>query len=152
MTRSATALALAALLHASPAPAQELGRLFLTPEQRTALDARRNARVPDRPAAAPTVVAPVTRIDGYVQRPGGKSTVWVNGQAVPEGTRDPNASIQPGGAGTPSVAIQIGETNRDARARVGQSIDTVTGAVRDPLGEGEITVKRPGAPREGRAR
>jgi hypothetical protein len=44
-------LLLAAMLLAPCAPAQEIGRLFFTPEQRAALDARRRARVPDRPAA-----------------------------------------------------------------------------------------------------
>ena len=35
---------------ATAAAAQELGRLFFTPEQRAELDARRKARVPDKPA------------------------------------------------------------------------------------------------------
>ena len=51
----------AALLLASSARAQELGRLFFTPDQRAALDARRKARVPDKPAAVPVVAAPTTR-------------------------------------------------------------------------------------------
>ena len=36
---------------AAPAPAQELGRLFFTQEQRAALDVRRRARVPDKGGA-----------------------------------------------------------------------------------------------------
>ena len=67
----------------APCAAQEMGRLFFTPEQRQALDARRRARVPDRPSA-PVVVSPTTRMDGYVQRRGGKSTVFVNGEPIPE--------------------------------------------------------------------
>src|SRR5688572_26569928 len=67
--------------------AQELGRLFFTPEQREALDARRRARVPDKPAA-PVVASPTTRLDGYVQRSGGRSTVFINGEPVPEGSAD----------------------------------------------------------------
>ena len=134
-----------ALLHAGTAAAQDLGRLFLTPEQRATLDARRAARVPDKPpaAAAATLITPVTRIDGYVERPGGRSTVWVNGQAVPENTREPGARLQPGGAtGVPSIALPGGENTVDARARAGQSVDTTTGTVQDPLGDGEIRVKR----------
>ena len=52
--RAAALLAacLVALLGSAGARAQELGRLFFTPEQRAALDARRKARVPDKPAAA----------------------------------------------------------------------------------------------------
>ena len=41
------------LLPGRPPAAQELGRLFFTPEQRAALDARRKARMPDRPASSP---------------------------------------------------------------------------------------------------
>jgi len=43
------------------------------PDQRTALDARRNEKAARAPAAAPV------RIDGYVLRSGGRPTLWVNG-------------------------------------------------------------------------
>jgi len=150
----------AALCIALPAPvaAQGLGRLFLTPEQRETLDERRRARVPDKPVAtAQVAVSPVTRIDGYVQRQGGKSTVWVNGQAVQEDAREPSARLQPARGELPSVAVRSGDNPTDeVRARAGQSIDTLTGAVRDPLEGGEIRVKRPTptppATREGRVR
>ncbi len=66
--------------------AQEFGRLFFTPEQRAALDARRKARVPDKPAAAPTVASPTTRLDGYVVRSEGRSTIWVNGESLQDGS------------------------------------------------------------------
>ena len=54
----------AGLLLSCSVQAQELGRLFFTPEQRAALDARRRARVPDKPAAVPIVASPTTRVDG----------------------------------------------------------------------------------------
>ena len=63
---------------------QEVGRLFFTPDQRAALDARRKARVPDKPAAV-AVASPTTRVDGFVKRSRGPSTVWVNGEPLPEG-------------------------------------------------------------------
>ncbi len=72
---------------ASASGAQEFGRLFFTPEQRAALDARRKARVPDKPAAAPTVASPTTRLDGYVVRSEGRSTIWVNGESLQDGSR-----------------------------------------------------------------
>jgi len=81
----ARALLVLALVAPSASNAQELGRLFFTPEQRQALDARRKARVPDKPAAT-IVVSPTTRVDGFVKRSGGPSTVWVNGEALPEGS------------------------------------------------------------------
>ncbi|MGH8722325.1 MAG: hypothetical protein ACREU4_10095, partial [Burkholderiales bacterium] len=85
MRRAAALLLLCAVLAPGAAPAQELGRLFFTPEQREALDARRRARLPDKPAAlAPS---PTTRIDGSVTRSSGRATLWVDGAAVPDGTQ-----------------------------------------------------------------
>jgi hypothetical protein len=133
---------IAALLALLPGigSAQEMGRLFLTPEQRETLDARRRAKVPDKPGAAPA--APVTRIDGYVQRSGGKSTIWVNGEAQAEGAAQTNARIQPSSGGETSVTVPVGEDARSARARAGQTVDSATGEVRDVLGDGEIKVRR----------
>lgn len=131
-------------LASSSVSAEELGRLFLTPEQREALDARRRARLPDKPAAAATA-SPTTRVDGYVQRSGGRSTVWVNGQSIAEDATDASARIA---RGAPGVSLRLGEDGRDVRTQVGQSIDTLTGDVKDPLGDGQVRVKRPAPPRD----
>jgi len=125
---------LALLLAATPAMAQEVGRLFFTPEQRAALDARRKARVPDKPSAT-VVASPTTRVDGFVQRSRGPSTVWVNGEALPEGTGD---SPRIG----PRVTVPLGEGGRRAALKPGQTLDRGTGEVRDVIGDGEIRVRR----------
>ncbi|MFY9315084.1 MAG: hypothetical protein WAO95_05940 [Burkholderiales bacterium] len=120
---------------ATGAGAQELGRLFFTPEQRAALDARRKARVPDKPAATPQAESPITRVQGAVQRSGGRSTVWVNGEAIPEGA--------PGGAQPHSqgrVTLPAGEGAQRYDLRVGESLDRGSGEVRDVIGEGEIKI------------
>src|SRR3954469_24034695 len=80
-------LLLCLLLLAPTARAQEIGRLFFTPEQRASLDARRKARVPDKPAAAAVAASPTLRLDGYVKRSDGRSTVWVNGESLGEGVQ-----------------------------------------------------------------
>ncbi len=149
--RSATALVLllAGLCAAGGARAQELGRLFFTPEQRAALDARRKARVPDKPAATPQAESPITRINGAVQRSGGKSTVWVNGEAIPEGAQAGGAQVAPRNAGTGRVSIPAGEGPQRYDLRVGESLDRGSGEVRDVLGEGEVKVgPRRDAPRK----
>lgn len=154
MTRASTrlpALLWAAVALAMPAvagAADPLGRLFLTPEQRETLDARRRARLPDKPAA-PTATAPVSRVDGYVQRSVGRSTVWVNGQAITENTPEAPARVD---RGTPGVTLRLGEDGRGVRTQVGQSVDSATGEVRDPLGDGEVRVRRSPPPREVRGR
>lgn len=140
MKRRALAFVIAALLGAPSANAQELGRLFFTPEQRAALDARRKARVPDKPAAAPVAESPVTRINGAVQRSGGKSTVWVNGETIPEDAQPGGARVSPRGAKPGSVSIPAGEGPQRQDLRVGESLDRGSGEVRDVLGDGEIKI------------
>ena len=116
--------------------AQELGRLFFTPEQRQALDARRRARLPDRPNA-PVVASPGTRLDGYVRRENGKSTVWVNGEALPE-----TAPEAPRIGSSGRVTVNVGESGARAGLRPGETLDRGTGEVKDVLGNGEIRVER----------
>ena len=132
--KTVRALLVLLVLAPSLSTAQELGRLFFTPEQREALDARRKARVPDKPAAA-IVVSPTTRVDGFVKRSGGPSTVWVNGEALPEGTGDAPRIA-------PSMSVSVGEGGRRTALKPGEVLDRGTGEVRDALGGGEIRVRR----------
>jgi hypothetical protein len=118
-----------------PAGAQEFGRLFFTPQQRAALDARRTDRVPDKPSA-PVVASPTTRLDGYVQRSGGRSTLWVNGESLPEASPeaprfDPARN---------SVSVTVGESGARVRLKPGEVLDRGTGEVRDVIGEGRLHV------------
>lgn len=130
-------LLFAVLLAAAPAaPAQELGRVFFTPEQRATLDARRKARVPDKPAAA-TVASPTTRLDGYVRRSRGPTTVWVNGESVPE-----NAPEAPRLQEDRGVSINVGESGRRTTLKPGETLDRGNGEVRDLVGEGEVRIRR----------
>lgn len=118
---------------------QELGRLFFTPEQRANLDARRKARVPDKPAAA-VVASPVTRVDGYVKRSGGPSTVWINGESVSEGAPEAPRIDERRHEGT--VTITVGEGGNRVRLKPGEALDRGNGEVRDVIGDGEIQIRR----------
>ena len=139
MTRLLLLAALA--LPLAPAQAQELGRLFFTPDQRAALDARRKARVPDKPAAA-AVASPTTRLDGYVRRSDGPSTVWVNGEGLletsPEAPRIGATRSDDG-----RVSVGVGDSGARVGLRPGEILDRSTGEVRDMIGEGEIRIRRP---------
>lgn len=142
MMRAAFA-ALVLLLSAHQATAQELGRLFFTPEQRDALDARRRARLPDRPNVV--VASPTTRIDGYVKRSEGKSTVWVDGEALPDGTQPEGLRLRRGD--DPSrVTVILGEDGRRIDLRVGQTVDRASGEVKDVIGDGEVRLGRRDTP------
>jgi len=122
------------------ARAQEIGRLFFTPDQRTALDARRKARVPDKPAAA-AVASPTTRLDGYVKRSDGPSTVWVNGEGLletsPEAPRIGATRRDDG-----RVSVPVGESGARVGLKPGETLDRSSGEVRDVIGDGEIRVQR----------
>jgi hypothetical protein len=121
------------------AAAQDLGRLFFTPQQRSALDQRRRARMPDKPTAP--AAAPLTRVDGYVKRSGGPSTVWINGD--PLGESAPEAPrIDAGRTPSGSVSITIGESGARTRLRPGEALDRGTGEVHDVIGDGQIRVER----------
>lgn len=144
MTRTASLAVVAAFALALPAAAgaQELGRLFFTAEQRAALDARRKAKVPDKPAADPASDLPVTRVDGAVRRAGGKSTAWVNGEAIPE-TPQGGPRVAPRDA---RVSVPVGDAAQRYDLKVGETLDRGTGEVRDVIGEGEIRIRAGKAP------
>ncbi len=142
MRRSALLALVTSLALPAPAGAQELGRLFFSAEQRAALDARRKAKVPDKPAADPAADLPLTRVDGAVRRAGGKSTAWVNGEAVPETPQGgPRVASR-----EPRVSVPVGEAAQRYDLRVGETLDRGTGEVRDVIGEGEIRIRAGKAP------
>ena len=131
-------LAAVSLALAPAAAAQELGRLFFTPEQRAALDARRKARVPDKSGAA--VVSPTTRLDGYVQRSQGPSTVFMNGESLLETSPEaPRIGVTRREDGR--VSVPVGESGARVGLRPGETLDRGSGEVRDVIGDGRIRVK-----------
>ena len=140
MKRAATIFVVSALCACAAAQADELGRLFFTPEQRAALDERRKARVPDAPAAA-LVESPSTRLDGYVKRSGGKSTLFVNGEAIPEGSQGEGLRVIPDRSSAARATIVVGDDAHRVPLKVGQSLDRGTGAVHDVV-KGKVRVDR----------
>ena len=127
---------LAAAVHAPLAgAAEDLGRLFFTPQQRQDLDRRRAANVQE---AATVIQESTLTLHGQVSRSGGKTTTWVNG--MPQ--HDAYSSSDPARA-----TIQTGEDEPKVELKVGQTFDRVRGETRDGLAGGKIKV-RPGA--EGR--
>jgi hypothetical protein len=125
-------LVAASALTAAPAGADELGRLFLTPQQRKDLDSRRQTSQPNF-VEKETVVESLVTVNGRVTRSSGKTTTWING--VPEddtyGSADPARVPVQGGASRVPV-------------KVGQTLDRSRGEVRDAVRGGEIRV--PGGP------
>lgn len=118
-------LALIVPAHAAPAePA--LGRLFLTPEWREALERQRQLNIQQ----TRTLGGDTLRLDGIVVRSSGKSTVWINNQPQTERTRDTGVTAVasrrlPGRAAVssgaePPVDLEVGATlNQATREKSG---------------------------------
>ena len=126
------ALALVCLAAPAAAAAEEIGRLFLAPQQRQDLDRRRAS---DRAEEeAPQIKEGPLRVEGHVQRSGGKNTTWINGapQYDTPVTRDPAQVTVVPNAGEPGVRLKIGQT-----------YERTSGEIRDQLQGGEITVGKP---------
>lgn len=131
-----------ALLALPTFAADELGRLFFTPEQRALLDLARRTQ-PSASQAALESYEGVT-LSGVVTRSDGKRTVWINGQpqtigeGVTTGRSPASASIPlPGGEGK-------------IRLKVGQTLDPTSGKVEEgyrrapkPTPERKLTPSEP---------
>ncbi len=116
---AAFVLALVALV-AAPVAADELGRLFFTPEQRSLLDLARRTQT-----AAPSAGedgAGVT-LSGIVVRSDGRQTVWINGRAQSAAVASPRAPA--------TAVISLPGAGGGVRLRVGQTLDPLTGRVEE---------------------
>lgn len=137
--RAIVAAAALAALVPQCADCAELGRLFFTPQERSAMDHRRyapgpEAKVEAAPALAPGPVKPsapnVVTLEGYVSRSDGHSTTWVNG--VP---RNDHLQLNPNG-------VRVNTNQRAVDLNVGESYDAESGERRGVMpGNGTVSVK-----------
>ncbi|HEY5291649.1 MAG TPA: hypothetical protein VIJ43_04980 [Burkholderiales bacterium] len=142
--RPLISLALMLLCLAAPAAAaaEDLGRLFFTPQQRQDLDRRRATNRAEE--EAPQIKEGPLTLEGHVQRSSGRTATWINGvpQYDSHASRDPaRVTVMPN-LGEPGVSLKIG-----------QIYERSSGEVRDNLHGGEITVvksSRPAQPVTGR--
>ena len=96
------------LLFAAAADAEELGRLFFTPEQRAQLEYSQQQN-----DVAPSGARSLT-VNGIVQKNGGERTVWINGVPQLAGKSDER---------TPeSVPVAIPGQSQPTRVKVGQKV------------------------------
>jgi hypothetical protein len=136
----------------SPAFAQDasLGRLFLTPEQRAALDNARRNKIRAETVAGAVVKRPKppaarsVLINGVVKRSDGETIVWVNGKPV-EGETPDGMQFQVGPQGENSVLVREPDNGRRVEIKVGQQVDLVTGRVKDTFERPAVTAPPPKA-------
>lgn len=110
------------------ASAQDLGRIFFTPQQRQDLDRRRNLNVTE----SEVVVESLVTVNGHVTRSSGKTTTWINGVPQYDTYR---------GRAPDRVGVERGDTA--VGVKIGQTLDRSTGEVRDTVQSGAIKVNPP---------
>lgn len=116
-----------------PAAAEPLGRLFLTPERRTALERQRQANIQESQSLEGAVMS----LDGTVVRSSGKATVWVSGR--PQHDMDGSGGVAVNlSRERPGEAVLAPGDEAPARLRVGESINRATREKTDGLGGGTI--------------
>ena len=133
---------LLALLAAPDGAAQEIGRLFSTPEERAGLDRMRQAgpRAPlaeagTAPMESTPVVVPVEGVrlivvDGVVTRSGSSArTTWIDAVPHRDGGKR-SVAVLPGEAGDASVVIKL-PSGKQVRLKAGQRVDAVSGRIRE---------------------
>ncbi|MCX7626863.1 MAG: hypothetical protein N2Z69_00375 [Methylophilaceae bacterium] len=121
-----------------------LGRLFLTPAERAALDiVRQNNKAPEKiidsstveeentTEVAPTELLPVITVQGYVKRNDGKGTVWVNGQPVREKSAEQAFEVGRLHGNTSQVQIRLPAASQTVKLKPGQSYDPVSHILAD---------------------
>jgi hypothetical protein len=116
---------------AAPVAAQELGRLFFTPERRETLDRRRQFKLTERREIEED---PALTVDGVVTRSDGRRTIWINGVAQDGGDAVTPVHARPG-----RIVVRT-EDGSAAQANVGDTVDRSTGETIDRLGGGRIRV------------
>ena len=125
------ALMLACLADPAAVAAEELGRLFLTPQQRQDLDRRRATNRAEE--ETPQIKEGPLTLDGQVLRSSGRTATWING--VPQ-------YDNPAGRDPARVTVVPNEGEAGVSLKIGQTLDRTTGAVRDNLNGGEIRVRK----------
>ncbi|MGK5047826.1 hypothetical protein ACQ4WP_18300 [Janthinobacterium sp. GB4P2] len=113
------------------AQAPQLGRLFLSPEQRAQIDAQRYGPPAADPALAPPPPppppppAPPVELNGVVLRSSGRSTVWLNQEAQNE-PHNRLARDKSGASGTLTLRLSTGQV---VLLKPGQRYDPASGTV-----------------------
>lgn len=132
---------LAAGVTAAAEPAPPLGRLFLTPEWRAALERQRQLNIQE----SRNLEGDAVRLDGVVVRSSGKSTVWINNRPQTENARDAGVLATPSRQRPDRASVATG-MEPPADLKVGATLNQATRETSGGLTGGEIRVRRP-APR-----
>jgi len=125
---------------AAAGQAQDLGRLFTTPEEREMLEALRRQPPKPQTEAAPVVtptvksapVVPNVTMNGLVRRSRGRGMGWVNGVTSLEGDLDAQGiAVDVGAMRGTTLPVRIGNAPLAVGLKPGQTYDTGEAQVRE---------------------
>ena len=139
---------LAAILLLAPllagAAEAPLGRLFFTPDQRAQLDTLRTKKVVASQAKEEPPPEVVT-YNGIIRRSDGKTTVWVNNQALSEADLREKPAIAGRVSRDGQIVIQAGQTGNAAKTqlKVGQSAELLSGQVAESYSAAAAAARAP---------
>lgn len=136
--RLAALLAVLLLLPAAPASAEPLGKLFLTPERRAALERQRQFNIRE---SQPVIEGATITVSGVVKRSSGKSTTWVNGTPQDDTNAASGVRVEIDRS-NPARTTVVADEESPADLKVGESINRATRETTSGVGDGRITVKR----------
>ncbi|MDE2600143.1 MAG: hypothetical protein KGL40_11030 [Rhodocyclaceae bacterium] len=130
---------LIACLYALPAahgaePESSLGRLFLTPEKRQALDRQRDF---NQPETGDEPDGETLQLDGVVQRSSGRNSVWINRRLQTDA--DKAVRLEKSRPGAAELKLDNAE---GARLKVGESINRKTHERKDVVAPGAVGAGR----------
>jgi len=114
-----------------------LGRLFFTPERRSALERQRQYNIRESQAMEGETLS----INGVVLRSGGKKTYWVNGHAQNDDNTSSGVTIMTNrkNPGRAKVTTTDGEPMADLS--VGETINLSTKEKQTGIGNGSLSIK-----------
>lgn len=116
------------------AEAQELGRLFFSPERRALLERQRTQNVEE----ARTLQGTTMSLDGVVYRSSGKATVWINKQAQTENESSRTGVSAQISRKSPGSAVLTPGEDIPTQIKVGETVNRATGERNTRLGDGVV--------------
>lgn len=137
--RLVVALMLGLTLASASLAEEKLGRLFLTPERRAALEQQRQYNLEEQK----TLEGATVRLDGVIVRSSGKKTVWINGHAQHDNSNDFGVSAQVAPNDPAQAGLTAGSGEGQTKLRVGQQINRATHQISDGLDGGRLEINPP---------
>lgn len=120
------------------AGAEPLGRLFLTPERRAALERQRQLNIQE--VREQVIEGATLTVSGIVRRSSGRTTAWINDTPQDEGGAVSGVRVEIDRANPGRATLTAGEET-PASLKVGETINRATRETSGGLRDGRIVIK-----------